>query len=448
MRYIYPLLLLFFSVNGFSQITDTQVILNANSYLEHSWIAVSDNIWDNESCGGKIVNTPSWVNVGNHSSLPYCWGGNSTLEEFDYFLTLGRSAGDNNTNVGYGAEPNCSVGVDCSGFVSRCYGLSTHYSTSMLNSNSLFGHHNSYNDLIDGDFINKPGAHTRMVTQVNNNGTITVIESGSGIGNVGGAGLWNVFEWTYDVSTLIGDGYYPQYYTNMSNYLGPPPNNDNCFDAIPLESNLSCTYTSGTVDNATDDLIPVPGCDDLSMTPKGVWYKFVASSSAHAINVMPNSLMNAVLVLYTGSSCGDLNEMDCNGAETGGSGNEVVLVYDSFIEGQTYWIRVYDYGNIDPDNGDFEICIMGPDPISINSHTLKDFIMVYPNPTSASVSVECDEVINITKLEVYDVYGRLIKVNEGHNLEEISISEMSPGVYLLHMIIDDQVKFVYKVVKR
>ncbi|HAQ19498.1 MAG TPA: hypothetical protein DCR40_09740, partial [Prolixibacteraceae bacterium] len=223
MRTIYFIVIgVFFTHISFAQITSDQVIANSNSYINHSWTASTSNIW-NKSCGGKNIKTPFWVKVGKNNLFPYCWGGNSNLPDFDSYLLNGKSAGDSNTETAYGAEPGCSVGVDCSGFVSRCYGLSTHYATVDLNTNSLFGHHNSMNKLRIGDFVNKPGKHTRLVTKINNNGTIDVIEAGSGIENVGGQGLWRVFTWNYSTDALSANGYNPQYYTKMTSSTTSPP---------------------------------------------------------------------------------------------------------------------------------------------------------------------------------------------------------------------------------
>ncbi len=361
MKRLISIILIVCSVNlSMAQIVDSQVIEKANAYLNHSWEATSDNIWEDVSCGGKTVNTPFWVTTGTCTSLPYCWGGNSTLSDFDNYLTQGKSAGDDNTSIGYGAEPGCSVGVDCSGFVSRCYGLTNHYSTSMLNANNQFGHYNNYNALKAGDFVNKPGSHTRLVTKINNNGTITVIESGSGTGNVGGDGLWRVFEWTYSVSELINDGYKPQYYKNMIQAEDVPENNE-CADASILESHSDCSFINGTVDNATESNISVPACDHLSEHPKDVWYRFTALKPSHSVRVLPNNVMNAVAVIYSGEDCQNLTELVCEGAINGDSGNELNLFYNQFNIGQDYWVRVYDYGNIDPTNGQFEICITHSD---------------------------------------------------------------------------------------
>ena len=117
-------LLSLISLYSFSQ-TSGQVIANANSYLNHNWTGTSANDWNSVSCGGKVVSAVNWYSAGSHTALPYCWGGNSTLTGFDSGISNGKSAGDSKTSYGYGAEPNCSVGVDCSGFTSRCYNLNT-----------------------------------------------------------------------------------------------------------------------------------------------------------------------------------------------------------------------------------------------------------------------------------------------------------------------------------
>jgi archaellin len=404
------------SINCFSQITNTQVIDNANSYINHNWNANSNNIWNNLNCGGKTVNTPNWVSVGNHTSLPYCWGGNSTLNAFDNYLLQGKSAGDDNTNVGFGVEPNCSIGVDCSGYISRCYGLSSHYSTNMLNSNNLFGHYNSFNDLKVGDFVNKPGNHARLVTQINNDGTITFLESGSGTGNVGGDGLWKVFQWTYSISTLINDGYNPQYYTNMSDGNGGnTPGNDNCNDAITLQSNQNCNYIDGSVNNATsDNTWNDATCDFFpeNSLAADVFYKFIAVSETHLITVDPIGDLDAVVSLYQGSDCLDANEIECEDT-SGGTGITTIMNADNLNIGTRYWIRIYDYGSQPPSNGDFDICV---------THT---------PPSNSEDIFLTDANVSPTTMEVGDTVDMDIEQNYNGNSNSV------PDVYLYYYLSED-----------
>lgn len=187
-----------------AQITREQIIANGMAYVNHSWTARAANIWNNVSCGGKTIKTPSWVVVGSNTSTPYCWGGNSSIADFNAYLLQNKSAGDMNTATSYGAEPNCSVGVDCSGFVSRSFGLSTHYGTSNLSSITTVLP--SFNSLQPGDILLKAG-HVMLFHSFSANGSINVIESVSG--------YWKVKNSNYTVSAL--SGYTPRMYNDVIN---------------------------------------------------------------------------------------------------------------------------------------------------------------------------------------------------------------------------------------
>ncbi|MCT4580309.1 MAG: T9SS type A sorting domain-containing protein [Flavobacteriales bacterium] len=309
------------SFYSFSQ-TSGQVIANANSYLNHNWTGTSANDWNSVSCGNKVVSAVNWYTAGNHTALPYCWGGNSTLAGFDLGISNGKSAGDSKTSYGYGAEPNCSVGVDCSGFTSRCYNLNTHYSTTMLNTNALFGHHNSYNDIVPGDFVNKPGSHVRLVVAINNNGSYSTIESGSGTGQGGSSGFWKVFAWTYNVSSLISSGYNPQYYTGMTTV---PPVLD-CNNATPLTCGVTYSGSSSNAPNA----ITTYGCNSWTET---------GPERVHTITPAHSGKLTAHLSSYTGDLdvyiLGSCDPNDCLGTVYSDS-----AVVTNAIAGQTYYIVV------------------------------------------------------------------------------------------------------------
>jgi alpha-tubulin suppressor-like RCC1 family protein len=140
------------------------------------------------------------------------------------------------------------------------------------------------------------------------------------------------------------------------------PQNDNCNGAILLSDNTTCTYMSGTVDCATDDGFPnSPSCNGSSSTQFGVFYKFVAAFTNATITVNPKNLsssgLDAVVVVYSGSSCTNLNnEIGC--LDPTGITN-VNLTVNSLTPGQTYWIRIYDWGSSQPPigNGGFQICV-------------------------------------------------------------------------------------------
>lgn len=169
-----------------------------------------------------------------------------------------------------------------------------------------------------------------------------------------------------DVATII---------TNCGNTPPPvlAPANDKCFNAISLNSTTNCSPTSGTVTAATpssSNIEPNNGgkatCDNYSGTPKlnDVWYKFQATHEKHTITVDPSgsgsTALDAVLAVYDGACADNLTAIAC-ADEPGGGGTTTALTYSNFMVGKIYLIRLYDWGNTDPANGDFQICVTHQD---------------------------------------------------------------------------------------
>ncbi|MDO9548680.1 MAG: T9SS type A sorting domain-containing protein, partial [Candidatus Marinimicrobia bacterium] len=135
---------------------------------------------------------------------PYKWGGFSTLDQFDDGLLAGKYAGDRYTGKSSGS--GYAVGVDCSGFVSRCWKLSRHYSTREMDDEIAVAYA-SWEDLKPGDAIHKEG-HVRLAVDNNPNGTILAVEA------AGSSTDWRVNYRTY---TYVGlSDYTPRYYINMT----------------------------------------------------------------------------------------------------------------------------------------------------------------------------------------------------------------------------------------
>ena len=155
-----------------SSITRKKIIQNAEPYATHKWYCHYNNIW-NRDCGSAHVRTPSWVAVGNNISVPYKWGGFSSLKQFDQGIANGASAGDSDTHSV--ASSSCAVGVDCSGFVSVAWGLGTKYCTRCIPDIST--EYSSYDDLKPGDVVNYAGHHVRLIHTVNGNGSFLIIEA-------------------------------------------------------------------------------------------------------------------------------------------------------------------------------------------------------------------------------------------------------------------------------
>jgi len=150
---------------------------------------------------GDVIKTPSWMIVGSNARIPYKWGGFNTLQQYAAGLQNGLYAGDINT----AGVSSYAVGLDCSGFVSRCWQFTSKYSTSMMLSSSNIIQYTSWDELKPGDAILKAG-HVRMFVVRNPNGSFKTVEA---------AGRnWDVSYWSFSLSDL--SAYTPRYYTNMS----------------------------------------------------------------------------------------------------------------------------------------------------------------------------------------------------------------------------------------
>jgi hypothetical protein len=208
--YIYSLLsLLFIVLSGtylcFGQITRNQIIKNALPYTTFVFTATSSNIWNSVNCSsvGNII-TPSWIAMGTNVSVPYCWGGFSSLASFTTGLNNAKSAGDNDCTTSGDCCESCALGVDCSGFVSRAWGLTTKQSTSTIPNISTA--YSSPTQVLPGDVFNYASSHVRLVYKNNRNGTYTVIESS--------ADGWDVAVHSYTTAQLTS--YVPRDYNSIA----------------------------------------------------------------------------------------------------------------------------------------------------------------------------------------------------------------------------------------
>ncbi len=197
------------SINA--SVTRDEALAIGDTYVKHVWNAEAKNLTNGRITDpdGIEVETPGWLSIGQNTKIPYKWGGFWTLAGFDQGLLDGKYAGD----IATSGVSGYSVGVDCSGFVSRCWKLSTHYSTRMMDDNITIAY-DSWDKIGPGDAVHKVG-HVRMFVDYNTDGSLLVVES---------AGRdWRVSYHSYNYSDLTS--YTPRYYINMEgspNLLAKP----------------------------------------------------------------------------------------------------------------------------------------------------------------------------------------------------------------------------------
>jgi hypothetical protein len=110
----------------------------------------------NGACGGRTKPRYLGATAGEYKSVAYDWGGWETVTKYNERMAEGKVAGDINSE----AVESCSHGVDCSGFVTVCWGITEQkYGTRTLPeiSNLIDGA-----DLRRGDILNFEGKHVVM----------------------------------------------------------------------------------------------------------------------------------------------------------------------------------------------------------------------------------------------------------------------------------------------
>jgi hypothetical protein len=144
--------------------TRDQMINTAWTYVNNQAYLTTTNL--NGSCSGRIKPHYLGSTAGYYSSVPYCWGGWELPADFNYNMSRGYVAGDLNDS----RISACPHGVDCSGFVSRCWGTGR-YTTSTLPSIST---EINVSQAQRGDILNRSGSHVAMIESIVANGVMTL----------------------------------------------------------------------------------------------------------------------------------------------------------------------------------------------------------------------------------------------------------------------------------
>lgn len=126
-------------------VTRGEAVRIAYSYTQVRWMPQKRHILHGPDRNGITVHTPDvslnslglgkgWWQVGREAQgMPYQWGGFDTPETFSAHLGNGMRAGDVSTGekrrLGDAAVSRDACGIDCSGFISRCWRMDHPVST-------------------------------------------------------------------------------------------------------------------------------------------------------------------------------------------------------------------------------------------------------------------------------------------------------------------------------
>ncbi len=138
-------------------ITRDEVMVRARAFADHPWHCGNQNLTASCAPGYQSAYLP-----GDYVGLPYDWGGYMTLKVFDQGIQDGHGAGSYPEDGILG----CTGGLDCSGYVSKCWDIG-HYTTSSIpDITSTI----SQAQLEHGDAVNAAGYHVMLYSETLANG--------------------------------------------------------------------------------------------------------------------------------------------------------------------------------------------------------------------------------------------------------------------------------------
>ncbi len=176
----YVLSLIFFfalcSLVSAQTVTRAEALRIAESYIKHRWQGSAKNLLHGKDENGIEVHTPDrdgargfplsqcWQVDCENIGVAYKWGGLDTPASFDAGIKAGKAAGDIYTpekrRLDGAGVSDTAVGIDCSGFICRCWRLQNRYSTYSLSEVCL--KLSSAAALKPADIMNLRGGHVVM----------------------------------------------------------------------------------------------------------------------------------------------------------------------------------------------------------------------------------------------------------------------------------------------
>ncbi|MDB4995651.1 MAG: hypothetical protein JWM74_3083 [Myxococcaceae bacterium] len=145
-------------------ITRDEVLTRARTFATHPWHATAAN--KTATCSAAYS---SLFDAGDYVGVAYDWGGYMSLWEFDRQIVAGLGAGSQQSD----GVLACTVGLDCSGFVSQAWNVG-HFTTSTIDQTSA---QIAASDLLTGDVFNMFGYHVAMYTHTLASGQPAMIEA-------------------------------------------------------------------------------------------------------------------------------------------------------------------------------------------------------------------------------------------------------------------------------
>ncbi len=275
------LLAMMLTAGSSAAIPRDEVMTRARAYAYHPWRCTTANL--TASCSSTYH---SDYLPGDYLGLAYDWGGYMTIFEYDQQIAKGYGAGS------YSADGVllCTSGLDCSGYVSKCWDAG-HWSTRTLHNISSTI---SQASILPGDAFNKAGSHVILYSHTLANGEPIFYEAGG----------YNVHITTYGGWSHVS-GFSPIRYNKISGTSAGNPagtlTNPITIGALPYTDSRD---TSASASDSLDGCGATPTRDETG--PEYVYKVNFKTPGTVTIQVSDDVGAEIDVSLY-----GSLNTSDC-----------------------------------------------------------------------------------------------------------------------------------------
>lgn len=175
MRYLTIVALVLISIS-LSAVTRSEAVLKGDRYVRTKWTCSSENV-TGSSCMQGIPNVYSAGNT--YTGVAYDWGGHMEQETYLSRLASGYRAGScSGSSCSQYGVLDCTVGVDCSGYVSMLWECGHNTTSSIPDISTVI----NQNDMKKGDVFNDAGSHVIMYLYTDKSTGLPYIMESAGTG--------------------------------------------------------------------------------------------------------------------------------------------------------------------------------------------------------------------------------------------------------------------------
>ncbi|TBV26941.1 hypothetical protein DMZ43_07720 [Meridianimaribacter sp. CL38] len=225
--------------------------------------------------------------------------------------------------------------------------------------------------------------------------------------------------------------------TTVQNLDSTGLSNDDCATAqsIIQETGVAsagaASATSGTIDSATSSGMSAQSCGG---TPNDdVWYSFEALTSNVTLTLELDNF-DGIIELYSGS-CGSLSAVSCADNTEGGPALETINS-TSLVVGETYYVRVFQWGPGSTTGKTFDLKIWSSDTLGVDEVESENAFTYFPNPVKNELNLKAQS--NIQNVSIYNMLGQEVVRTAPNSLQsEVSMSNLSNGAYFVKVTIND-----------